>query len=588
MRRVETYIGQQVYEYLFSAQAQYTMTGIAKVCSALFGSNGLVSGLACTPTSPATMALQIGPGEIYQTAPLEATNCGTLPADTAHSILKQGIQLGTNTTATFAAPGTSGQSINYLIEAQYQDLDLSLDPTSLLSPVVLQFYNAATPATPWSGPNDSGATSNNWRDGIVAYQIKAGTAATTGSQVTPSPDTGWIGLWVVTVPFGATTLTSSNIAQYTGAPVLPSGLLQSILTSNLTYGIDGGSANTIQAKFPIPVATPVDGMDVWVKIAAANTGATTFTPNPGVIAAAPVVGAAHAALQGGELVANGRANLIWRQDITSWVLIECTGGALQTAPAVAPGQAVQLQQVTGLVGNARNLRAYLAAAGTSLTITADEVAVKSALGGQSFLLANFNQTVSTVATGIGGVVGTALAANGFAGIYAAFNPTTGAQGAYIANANSPLPNVGAAPPSGWICTGLISVWPLNGSTQFVAGFQQDGALSIVGSTAVTASSVVTNQSTSIATVVPPNAKYISGLLSSTITAIGTAGITLASAAIPIGAVGNTISNTTGGSSNTSSFRDLMLQTAQTVFLTTTASAGGTWVVTAAITSYRIF
>lgn len=344
MRRVETYVGSQCYEWIDSAQAQNTMTAIAKVCAAMFGTAGTVNGLACMPTSPAGMTVQIGAGEVYQTAPLEATICGTLPANTASSILKQGIQLGTFTTGAFATPGTSGQSINYLIEAQYQDSDISLDPTTGAAPVVLQFYNAANPATPWSGPNNSGSSSNTFRDGIVAYQIKAGTAATTGSQVTPSPDTGWIGLWVVTVPYGATTLTSANIAQYTGAPALPTGLLPSILTGNLTYGIDNGSANVVQATFPIPVATLTDGMDVWVKIKAANTGAATFTPNPGVISASPVVGAAHAALQGGELVANGRANLVWRQDITSWVLVECTGAAIQIAPATQPLHAVQLGQ----------------------------------------------------------------------------------------------------------------------------------------------------------------------------------------------------------------------------------------------------
>jgi len=286
MRRVETYVGQQVYEWLFSSQAQQTMTAIAKVCAAMLGTSVTVNGLPCTPTTPASMTVQIGAGELYQLQALEATNCGTLPADTSHQILKQGIRLDTFTTGTFAAPVTSGQSINYLIEAQYQDSDISLDPTTGNSPVVLQFYNAENPGTPWSGPNNSGSTSNTFRDGTIAYQIKAGVAATTGSQVTPTPDAGWTGLWVITVPFGATSLTSSNIAQYTGAPVLPSGMLQSILTSNLTYGIDGGTANVVQATFPIPVTSLTDGMNVWVKVKTANTGATTFTPNPGVISAA--------------------------------------------------------------------------------------------------------------------------------------------------------------------------------------------------------------------------------------------------------------------------------------------------------------
>lgn len=236
MRRGITYVGMQVYEWLTSADAQYTMTAIAKVCAAMFGTGGIVNGLACTPTSPATMAVQLAAGEIYQMENLEATACGTLPADTSHTILKQGIQLGTYTTTTFAAPVTSGQSINYLIEAQYQDSDISLDPTTGVAPVVLQFYNPSNTATPWSGPNNSGATSNTFRDGVIAYQIKPGVAATTGTQVTPSPDTGWLGLWVVTVPFGASSLTAGNIAQYSGAPILSADLLTQIGARALLAG----------------------------------------------------------------------------------------------------------------------------------------------------------------------------------------------------------------------------------------------------------------------------------------------------------------------------------------------------------------
>lgn len=425
MRRIETYVGQQVYEWAFSSQAQLTMTAIAKVCAALFGTSGTVNGLACGPTSPATMTVQIGAGEIYQIEPLEATTCGTLPANTANTILKQGIQLGTYTTGTFATPGTSGQSINYLIEAQYQDSDISLDPTTGNSPVVLQFYNSTNPATPWSGPNNSGSTSNTFRDGIVAYQIKAGTAATTGSQTTPSPDTGWIGLWVVTVPFGATSLTSSNIAQYTGSPILPTGVLQSILTSNLTYGIDNGSANVVQATFPIPVATLTDGMDVWVKVKAANTGATTFTPNPGVISASPVIGAAHAALQGGELIANGRANLVWRQDVTSWVLVECTGAAIQVAPATQSEHAMQLGQATGRLLNVQTFTAsgtYTPIAGTN-SIIVEGVGASAGSGG---VPATTSAQSSTSGSGGSGTYAKARWTSGFSG---GLTVTIGAGGA---------------------------------------------------------------------------------------------------------------------------------------------------------------
>lgn len=566
-----------MYEWSFSAQAQYTMTGIAKVCAALFGTSGTVNGLACTPTGPATMAVQIGPGEVYQIEPLEATACGTLPQNTTNSILKQGIQLGTFTTSTFATPVTTGQSINYLIEAQYQDQDISLDPTSGASPVVLQFFNSANPASPWSGPNNSGSTSNTFRDGIVAYQIKAGVAATTGTQVTPSPDTGWIGLWVVTVPFGASSLTSGNIAQYAAAPILPTGILQSILTSNLTYGIDNGTANVIQATFPIPVTTLTDGMTVWVKVKNANTGATTFTPNPGVISASPVVGAAHAALQGGEYVANGRAQHVWRQDISSWVLVECTGAAVQIAPATQSQHAVQLGQNTGVVGVTRNLKAYLGTAGTSLTFTADEIGIKGALGGQSQLWTNANSSVSTSTTNaIGGIVGTALAASGFAGIYAAYNPSTQAFGLYGKNANSLLANVDTSL-TGWLGV-LISVWPLNASTQFGQAIQVDRQISRIGVQVLSTSSGTGATWTllTISGAVPANAKIIHGTFSCSTNATAAANTTVFVAADVngIGAQQVFLGGTSASGSNVgASFTSLPIATAQTMYYQAINTAG---------------
>lgn len=331
MRRVQTYVGQQVYEYLFSAQAQNDMVALAKVCAALFGTTGSVKGLSVTQTSVASMAVKIGPGEIYQMESLEATACGTLPADTTHTILKQGIQLDSITTSTFAAPSVSGQSINYLIQAQYQDSDISLDPTSGSSPVVLQFYNATAPATPWSGPSNSGATSNTFRDGAVAYSVVAGVSATTGSQVTPAPSSGWIGIAVVTVAYGATSITNANISIYQNAPILPAaGLLPALQSELLNYVVDTGAANAYVANYSPAIPSVVDGTRLRFRAAHTNTGTSTFNPNG--IGAAAIFGADHVALIGGEIVAGSDVELVWNSTLNTsgaWVLLECTGGAQQ-------------------------------------------------------------------------------------------------------------------------------------------------------------------------------------------------------------------------------------------------------------------
>ncbi|CAH2911446.1 MAG: hypothetical protein CPSOU_1991 [uncultured Paraburkholderia sp.] len=112
MDRVITYVGQSVYEWLFSKQAQSSMVGLAKLSAALFGSNTVVNGLSCVPTGPASLQVVINPGEIYLFANLENSVCGTLPTD-SHSIMKQGVLLDAFTTAAGAlpAPGRLGSRL---------------------------------------------------------------------------------------------------------------------------------------------------------------------------------------------------------------------------------------------------------------------------------------------------------------------------------------------------------------------------------------------------------------------------------------------------------------------------------------------
>jgi hypothetical protein len=53
--------------------------------------------------------------------------------------------------------------------------------------------------------------------------VKAGTAATTGTQTTPTPDAGYIPLWVVTVPYGDTSVDAGQIVAAPGAPAISIG-----------------------------------------------------------------------------------------------------------------------------------------------------------------------------------------------------------------------------------------------------------------------------------------------------------------------------------------------------------------------------
>jgi len=178
-----------------------------------------------------------------------------------------------------------------------------------------------------------------------------------------------------------------------------------------------------------------------------------------------------------------------------------------------------LQQTMGasVVGTARNLRASLTAASTSVTFTADEIIVETALGGAPFRLAAFNKTLNVSTTGAGGMDTGAAPASGYVAIYAIYNPTTSTASILATNATAAAaPNVygGANMPAGYTLSGLISVWPTTGSSQLVGGYQEDrgfsyaAVLQVLGAAGI--SSTLTNLG--VAAAIPKNAKRTKGYL----------------------------------------------------------------------------
>jgi hypothetical protein len=198
-------------DFLFMEQR--AMVALGYIAEMLGGTSGIVFDLACTPTSPASMVVNIGRGAITALAEVDATAFGSLGTDTA-ALVKMGINEAA-TPFTLTAPGTSGQSINYLIEAQMLEQDGT--------PIVLPYVNAANPSMPYAGPGNSGTAQNTVRAQSVGLQLKAGAAATTGTQTTPLVDGGWVGLYIITVNYGQTTVTSSSISVYPGAPFIGGG-----------------------------------------------------------------------------------------------------------------------------------------------------------------------------------------------------------------------------------------------------------------------------------------------------------------------------------------------------------------------------
>lgn len=272
MDRATIYPGQIPLETDQLKQSQNTMVGLAKLAAAVLGQTTIVNGFTCTPTTPASLNVVVTPGEIYQIENLEQSSWSSLPADT-HTILKQGVILDA---ATFGItpPVTVGYSQNFLVETQYQDVDAGA--------TVLPYFYAGSPTVPFSGPGNAGTAQNTVRKGVAALQVKAGIAATTGTQTTPTADAGWTGLFIVTVANGATTITSGNISQLSSAPFIPCTLPNVPITDQSgvwTSGIDTGTTNNYVVTLnPVPTQYTY-GMQIRVKMASMPTGPSVINCN---------------------------------------------------------------------------------------------------------------------------------------------------------------------------------------------------------------------------------------------------------------------------------------------------------------------
>ena len=219
MSRVIIYPGAIPLETDLLRTAQFNMIEHGKIAQAVLGlstsGGAFVHGLACIPTTPASLNVIVGGGQIYAPEELEATAYSSLAADTTDTIIKQGITIP-STTFPISPPSTVGFSQVFLIEAAFEETDGDA--------VTLPYYNASNPSQAYAGPNNSGTAQNTTRKAQCALQLKAGVAAATGTQVAPAVDAGWTALWTVTVANGQTTITSGNIAQVSGAPFI-AGLL---------------------------------------------------------------------------------------------------------------------------------------------------------------------------------------------------------------------------------------------------------------------------------------------------------------------------------------------------------------------------
>ncbi len=264
---------------------QNAYIALAKLAYALLGTTPLLNGFNCTQNGTPNLTVNVAMGEIYSLQNLDNTQYGSLSLDNSDQILKQGIVLSP-TNVSCAAPVGSGTSINYLIEIGFLEQDIDS--------VVLPYYNAANITVPLSGPGNDGLAQPTMRQNTVSIQAKAGIAAATGTQVTPSADSGYVGAWVVTVNYGDTAIVNAAISQYlstnfiletlTQKVSIPTGDLRwakisSIQSGAFKYGIDTGTANTYVTSLSPAITSYSAGLIFTVKITHSNTGASTINAN---------------------------------------------------------------------------------------------------------------------------------------------------------------------------------------------------------------------------------------------------------------------------------------------------------------------
>ena len=242
-----------------------TMVALGYLVQAVLGTNTVVDGLACVPTTPGSLTVTVGPGSITQLSVVDTLAYGSVPADVTDPLVKMGINL-TATSFTLAAPVTSGQSTNFLIQAALQESDTN--------PVVLPYYNAGNPSQPYSGPTNSGVAQNTLRYQRAQLQVKAGAAANTGAQVTPPIDNGWVGLYVVTVSYGQTVISAGSITQLATAPFLAwklPTLRPGFATGVQTY-LNSGSFTVPAGVIQVEVEVWGGGSGTFASVASGSSG----------------------------------------------------------------------------------------------------------------------------------------------------------------------------------------------------------------------------------------------------------------------------------------------------------------------------
>lgn len=288
----------------------YKMVDVSNLAQAVLGGSGtsnasLASGLAATPHSPANLTINIANGVIYTLSELDATAYSTIPSDTGDFLYKPFTQVSTFNLAGFTPPGSG--TLNYLVQAQ----GVTTDTDSTSRP----FFNPSNPDNPIF------QTVNQTRVDGITYSLLSAV-----SPAIPTPTAGWVGLYVVSVASGQTSITSGDISVYSAAPFITESLTQKISQSAADlrylrpvtlqagtpiYGNDTGTANNYAVTATPAYVSIAAGTFIYMRVSNTNTGPATLNVSGigaiGIRKSSPI---GLAPLQGNEMVSGSIAQLM--------------------------------------------------------------------------------------------------------------------------------------------------------------------------------------------------------------------------------------------------------------------------------------
>lgn len=217
----------------------------------------VVSGLSVS--YPSLNVLQINPGAVYQA---QATNDSI-----AQTIFKQAL-LYAPVTFNLVSPSSAGNSIAYVIEAQFSDLSSANMATSAFPASFLDSTNTFLPCLLLNKE--------------LKLRLKAGTQAPTGTQTEPTIDPGWFALYTVVVTYGVsnpTVYANANAPFIKGInhSVNSQALLSNSATQIAVAGIPTWSfadGSTQGVAVPVPLRSNNTNPYVPIKLRLALSGDT--------------------------------------------------------------------------------------------------------------------------------------------------------------------------------------------------------------------------------------------------------------------------------------------------------------------------